>query len=91
MFNATVAGTSNHKFRSETLKYTTYDMRGSDHDVSRTQIQQTNSEAEQQKSCCKKYKTHIYLCPDIFIMILIILTIIYVALGGLQWYFMANI
>ena len=49
MFNATVAGTSNHKFRSEKLKDTNLDMRGSDHDVNRKQVQQTN--IEQHKSC----------------------------------------
>jgi hypothetical protein len=87
MFNATVAGTSNHKFRLEKLKDTALDMRGSEHGVNRTE-QQTNSETEQQTNCCKNYKTPLYFGLIMLIMLLIILSIIYVALGGLQWYFM---
>ena len=83
MFNATVAGTSNHKFRSEKLKDTALDMRG-DHDVNRKQVQQTNIETEQHNSCYKNYKTPLYVCIVMFIMLLIIFSIIYVALGGLQ-------
>ena len=97
MFNATVASTSNQKFRSEKMRDMKSDIRNSESDgewgergmrgggrVNISQLQQTSGEEEEHKSCYKKYKTPLYLSVVITIIIFTIVCIFYVALGGLQ-------
>ena len=76
MFNATVAGVSNHSFRSDKLKDTKSDNNAGE--TSQEQQKEGNY-----KDWVKKHKTSLYLLTVLFIFILLVLCIIYVAMGGL--------
>ena len=89
MFNATVAGTSNHNLRSDKMRDMRSDTMSSETDaggdrVNMSQVQHTCREEEQHAKCVKKFKTSLYICVLISIIIGTVLCIIYVALGGLQ-------
>ena len=89
MFSAAVAGTSNLNFRSDKMRDMRSDNMSSETDasgdrVNMSQAEHTCREAEQQAKCVKKFKTSLYICVLISIIIGTVLCIIYVALGGLQ-------
>ena len=89
MFNATVAGTSNNNLRSDKMRDMRSDTMGSETDasgdkVNMSQVQQTCMEEEKNAKCVKNFKTSLYICVLISIIIGTVMCIIYVALGGLQ-------
>jgi hypothetical protein len=86
MFNVTVAGTLNHNLRSDKMRSDTMSSEtdASGDRVNMAQVQHTCREEEQHAKCVKNFKTSVYICLVLTLIIGTVLCIIDVALGGLQ-------